>query len=251
MTTNLTRDEAGQRAALLSVEHYAVDLDLSGAADPQVMTFGSRTTVDLTARADGATFLDLIAPAVRAASVNGTELDPAEPFDGTRVRFPVRAGANRLIVLADAAYSRSGEGMHRFVDPADGLTYLYTQYEPTDARRVAAVFDQPDLKAAYTFQVLAPAAWTVLNNTATESVTDLTAEAAGTRPEHGPVRMHRFARTLPMSSYLTCVCAGPYASVTGEHRVAGTGEVVPLGVHVRTSLAPYVDADDILRVTGQ
>ena len=251
MTTNLTRVEAEERSALLSVQHYAVDLDLSGAADPQVTTYGSRTTVDMTARADGDTFIDLIAPSVRAVSVNGTALDPAEVFDGTRIRFPVQQGANRLIVLADAAYSRSGEGMHRFVDPADGLTYLYTQYEPTDARRVAAVFDQPDLKAAYTFQVLAPAEWTVLNNSAAESVTDLSAEAAGADPAHGPVRMHRFARTLPMSSYLTCVCAGPYASVTGEHRVARTGEAVPLGVHVRKSLAPYVDAEDILRVTGQ
>ncbi|WP_101588686.1 aminopeptidase N [Brevibacterium jeotgali] len=251
MTTNLTRAEAEARSTLLTVEHYAVDLDLSGAADPRVTTFGSRTTVDLTARANGSTFIDLIAPSVRAVSINGTALDPAEVFDGTRIRFSVQEGPNRLIVLADAAYSRSGEGMHRFVDPADGLTYLYTQYEPTDARRVAAVFDQPDLKAAYTFQVLAPAAWTVLNNTAAESVTDLSAEAAGTRPAHGPVRMHRFARTLPMSSYLTCVCAGPYAEVTGEHRVARTGEVIPLGVHVRKSLAPYVDAEDILRVTGQ
>jgi aminopeptidase N len=141
--------------------------------------------------------------------------------------------------------------MHRFTDPADGLTYLYTQYEPTDARRVAAVFDQPDLKAPYTFQVLAPAEWTVLNNTAADSITDLTAEAAGTRPEHGPVRLHRFAPTLPISSYLTCVCAGPYASITAEHRVEGTDLVVPLGVHVRQSLAAHVDQDDILRVTRQ
>jgi aminopeptidase N len=250
-TTNLTRAEARERSALLSVDRYAVDLDLSGAADPQVAVFGSRTTVDLTARTAGSTFIDLIAPRVHAVTLNGEDLDPAKVFDGARIRFDVRAGANRLIVVADAAYSRSGEGMHRFTDPADGLTYLYTQYEPTDARRVAAVFDQPDLKAPYVFQVLAPEQWTVLNNTAAESVTPLTAEAAGTRPEHGPVRLHRFAPTLPVSSYLTCVCAGPYASFTGEHRVARTGETIPLGVHVRQSLAAHVDADDILRVTGQ
>ncbi|WP_232483486.1 aminopeptidase N [Brevibacterium yomogidense] len=251
MTTNLTRVEAQTRSALLTVDHYAVDLDLSGAADPDVASFGSRTTVDMTARGDGVTFIDLIAASVRSVSINGVALRPDEVFDGARVRFPVRKGANRLIVLADAEYSRSGEGMHRFVDPADGLTYLYTQYEPTDARRVAAVFDQPDLKASYTFQVLAPAEWTVLSNTAAVSTTDLTAEAAGTHPDHGPVRLHRFAPTHPVSSYLTCVCAGPYASVTGEHRVERTGEVIPLGVHVRQSLAAHVDAEDIMRVTGQ
>ena len=250
-TTNLTRAEARERSALLSVDRYAVDLDLSGAADPQVAVFGSRTVIDLTARTAGATFIDLIAPRVHAVTLNGEDLDPAQVFDGARIRFDVREGANRLIVVADAAYSRSGEGMHRFTDPADGLTYLYTQYEPTDARRVAAVFDQPDLKAPYIFQVLAPAEWTVLNNTAAESVTPLTAEAAGTRPEHGPVHLHRFAPTLPISSYLTCVCAGPYASISGEHRVARTGETIPLGVHVRQSLAAHVDAEDILRVTGQ
>ena len=250
-TTNLTRAEARERSALLRVDGYAVDLDLSGAADPQVAVFGSRTVIDLTARTDGSTFIDLIAPRVHAVTLNGEDLDPAQVFDGARIRFDVREGANRLIVVADAAYSRSGEGMHRFTDPADGLTYLYTQYEPTDARRVAAVFDQPDLKAPYVFQVLAPAEWTVLNNTAAESVTPLNARDAGTRPEHGPVRLHRFAPTLPVSSYLTCVCAGPYASFTGEHRVARTGETIPLGVHVRQSLAAHVDAEDILRVTGQ
>ncbi|HJA38485.1 MAG TPA: aminopeptidase N, partial [Candidatus Brevibacterium intestinigallinarum] len=250
-TTNLTRAEAQERSALLRVDSYAVDLDLSGAADPSVAVFGSRTVVDMTARAAGATFIDLIAPAVRSVTLNGEPLDPDEVFDGARIRFTVREGANRLIVVAEAAYSRSGEGMHRFTDPADGLTYLYTQYEPTDARRVAAVFDQPDLKAPYTFQVLAPAEWTVLNNTAADSVTDLTPEAAGTRPDHGPVRLHRFAPTLPVSSYLTCVCAGPYASITTEHHIEGTDLIVPLGVHVRQSLAAHVDRDDILRVTRQ
>ncbi|WP_029088276.1 aminopeptidase N [Brevibacterium album] len=249
--TNLTRAEAQERSALLRTGHYAVDLDLSTADDPHTAVFGTRTTADFTATADGETFIDLIAASVESITINDVPLDPAVAFDGARIAFPVREGANRLIVLAQGLYSRSGEGLHRFTDPADGNTYLYTQYEPTDARRVAAVFDQPDLKAAYTFQVLAPAGWTVLSNTAAEQVTEIPAGASGTDPARGPMRLHRFARTLPVSSYLTCVCAGPYASATGTHRHPSTGEEIALGVYARQSLASHMDADEILTVTTQ
>jgi aminopeptidase N len=249
--TNLTRAEARERSALLRTSHYAVDLDLSTAADPHAPTFGTRTTADFTAADDGETFIDLIAPAVESVTINGEALDPASAFDGARITFPVRAGENRLVVVAQGAYSRSGEGLHRFTDPADGNTYLYTQYEPTDARRVAAVFDQPDLKASYTFQVLAPAGWTVLSNTAAEQVTDLPAGTAGTSPARGPMQLTRFSPTLPVSSYLTCVCAGPYASVTGSYRHPETGEEIALGVHARQSLAAQMEADEILTVTTQ
>lgn len=164
---NLTRDEARERAALLSVDGYEVSLDLrtatgasageggDGAEGPR--TFRSVTTVRFRCAEPGASsFADLIAPAVTAVSLNGRDLDPGEVFDGSRLLLEDLAADNELIVDAQCAYSRTGEGMHRFVDPEDGEVYLYTQYEPADARRVYANFEQPDLKAPYRFEVRAP-----------------------------------------------------------------------------------------------
>lgn len=65
-------------------------------------------------------------------------------------------------------YSRTGEGMHRFTDPTDGETYVYTQLFMDDVQRVFAAFDQPDLKAVFELSVQAPEGWTVLANGITQ-----------------------------------------------------------------------------------
>lgn len=151
---NLTRDEAQERAALLSVDGYEVSLDLRSAlgdieAEPR--TFRSVTTIRFRCAEPGAaSFADLLAPSVTAVSLNGKDLDPGEVFDGSRIRLEDLRADNELVVDAQCAYSRTGEGMHRFVDPEDGEVYLYTQYEPADSRRVFANFEQPDLKAPST-----------------------------------------------------------------------------------------------------
>ena len=166
---NLSRDEARERAALLSVDGYEVSLDLRSAvgdaAGPEPRTFRSVTTVRFRCSDPGATsFADLIAPSVTAVSLNGKDLDPSEVFDGTRIVLEELAAENELVVDARCAYSRTGEGLHRFVDPEDGEVYLYTQYEPADSRRVFANFEQPDLKAPFRFEVRAPEGWTVWSN---------------------------------------------------------------------------------------
>ena len=56
------------------------------------------------------------------------------------------------------AYTNTGEGLHRFVDPVDGEVYLYTEFAVAEANRVFAVFDQPDLKASFRFTITAPGA---------------------------------------------------------------------------------------------
>ena len=110
--------------------------------------------------------------------MNDRELD-VSGYDGARLPVTGLAdGRNELVVEADCRYSRSGEGLHRFTDPADGATYLYTHFEPTDARRVFAHFEQPDLKARFTFVVTAPGEWRVLSGQAEASRT----ESARPRP---------------------------------------------------------------------
>ncbi|MGC2999230.1 aminopeptidase N [Streptomyces sp. G35A] len=240
---NLTRDEARERAALLTVDGYEVSLDLrsalgeSGGDGPR--TFRSVTTVRFRCAEPGASsFADLIAPSVTAVSLNGRDLDPGQVFDGTRILLEDLAADNELVVDARCAYSRTGEGMHRFVDPEDGEVYLYTQYEPADARRVFANFEQPDLKAPYRFEVRAPEGWTVWSNGAGE-LTD---------------GVWRFAETKPISTYITCVVAGPYHYVTDTYTRElpdGTRLEIPLGAMCRKGLAPHFDADDVFLVTKQ
>ncbi|MEU0657870.1 aminopeptidase N [Streptomyces lavendulocolor] len=235
---NLSRDEARERAELLSVDGYEVALDLRsavGGSESEPRTFRSVTTIRFRRTAPGTTtFVDLIAPSVNAVTLNGRELDPAAVFDGSRIALDGLADENVLVVDAQCAYSRTGEGLHRFVDPEDGEVYLYTQYEPADARRVFANFEQPDLKAPFRFEVTAPEGWSVWSNGAEES-------------RDGEVR--RFARTAPISTYITCVVAGPYHCVTDTYR---RGDLeIPLGAMCRRSLARHFDPEDVFLVTKQ
>ncbi|MFF0818198.1 aminopeptidase N [Rhodococcus sp. NPDC003318] len=234
-TANLTRAETAARAAAVAVRSYRVDLDLTSAPDPDVPGFGTTTTVEFDATAD-VTWLDFLGPRVESVTVNGAPVDVE--YDGARIVLRGLVASNTVVVTATGAYSRSGEGLHRFLDPVDGQTYLYTQYEPADARRVFACFEQPNMKAPFTFAVTAPADWEVLSN-----------RPAVTREESGGGRRIEFSPTLPISTYITAIVAGPY------HRVESSWSrddlAVPLGVLCRASLAQYLDADTLFEVTRQ
>ncbi|GHJ37592.1 aminopeptidase N [Streptomyces sp. TS71-3] len=252
---NLSRDEARERAALLSVDAYEVALDVrsavgtaqnppkrgdgDAAGDDVQPTFRSVTTIRFRCAEPGAgSFADLIAPSVTAVSLNGRDLDPADVFDGSRITLEDLASENELVVDAQCAYSRTGEGLHRFVDPEDGEVYLYTQYEPADSRRVFANFEQPDLKAPFRFEVTAPDGWGVWSNGAGEQVDSV----------------WRFAETKPISTYITAVVAGPYHYVTDSYtRILDDGGTleIPLGAMCRRSLARYFDTDDVFLITKQ
>ncbi|MFG2225200.1 aminopeptidase N [Streptomyces sp. NPDC048644] len=233
--TNLTRDEAQQRARLLTVDAYEIDLDLSGAQEGG--TYRSATTVRFDSADAGAdTFIDLVAPAVHEVQLNGVALDPAEVFQDSRIALSgLRAGRNELRVIADCAYTNTGEGLHRFVDPVDEQAYLYTQFEVPDARRVFASFEQPDLKATFEFTVKAPDGWTVISNSPTPEPSD---------------NIWHFAPTPRISTYVTALIVGPYHSVHSSWE--GTdGRSVPLGIYCRPSLAEHLDAEEIFAVTRQ
>ncbi|MEE1843437.1 MULTISPECIES: aminopeptidase N [unclassified Streptomyces] len=232
--TNLTREEAQERARLLTVDAYEIDLDLSGAQEGG--TYRSVTTVRFdSAEAGAETFIDLIAPAVHEVELNGKALDVAAVFRDSRIALPhLVAGSNELKVVADCAYTNTGEGLHRFVDPVDQQAYLYTQFEVPDARRVFASFEQPDLKATFRFTVKAPAGWTVISNSPTPEPRD---------------DVWSFEPTPRISSYITALIVGPYHSVHSSYEK--DGQSVPLGIYCRPSLAEFLDADAIFDVTRQ
>ncbi|MDH6538913.1 aminopeptidase N [Streptomyces sp. SPB4] len=228
----LTRNEAQLRAQLLDVHHYAVALDLTTGDE----TFDSTTLIRFTARTAGDTFVELKPDELRSATLDGHPLDPAALDDDRLPLTGLTEGPHELRVDARMRYSRTGEGLHRFTDPADGETYVYSQMFMDDVQRVFAAFDQPDLKAVFEFTVTAPAHWSVLANGITTRTGDRDTDGAG---------IWTSAPTPVISTYLAAVAGGPWHSITTEH--AG----LPFALHCRRSLAPFLDADadEILSVT--
>jgi aminopeptidase N len=231
VTNNLTRDEAHDRAGLLQVVSYQVELDLTAGAE----TFPSVSTVTFRCERPGAaSFIDLTAPSVSEVILNGEPL-AADAFDGDRIALAPLAAENELRVVALCSYSRNGEGLHRFADPTDGGVYLYTDLETFDAHRVYACFDQPDLKASFELTVTVPDGWQVISNMAP----DVTAAPVG-----DATRWH-FPPSPPISTYITFAGAGPYHVVRTEH------DGIPMGIYCRASLAQYLDPGEIFEVTRQ
>ncbi|MEE1202276.1 aminopeptidase N [Bifidobacterium sp.] len=232
---NLTRVEAEERKSIVQYPiHYSVDLDLTQGDT----TFVSTSTIQFGAKAGESTFLDLIADEVTSVTLNGESVEPGEVFADSRIALNNLRERNEVVVTAVCRYSTTGEGLHRSVDPSDGNVYLYSQFEVPDARRVYAVFDQPDLKAVFKFSVLAPCSWIVTSNMPVESTEDtgqMTLDGTlGTKPaEHA--KRWTFAPTPTMSSYLTAICAGPYAEWHTTYQNED-GRTIPMAQYCRQSL---------------
>lgn len=236
---NLTRDQAVERAALVTVDSYRIALDLTdGTGKPSERTFRSTTTVEFDALVGADTYLDIAAETIHSATLNGRDIDVSGYDEATGIPLTGLAGHNIVVVDADCRYSNTGEGLHRFVDPVDDEVYLYSQFETADAKRMFACFDQPDLKAAFDITVTAPSHWEVVSNGATVSVDD-----------DGPAKRHTFAATPRMSTYLVALIAGPYARwddvYSDDH-----GDI-PLGLFCRRSLAEFMDAERLFTETKQ
>lgn len=242
---NLTRAEARERASVVATQSYDVALDLTTSPT----TFASRTVIRFTATPGASTFVDLIAPVVHEVTLNGRALDVAAVFSDSRIALDGLEETNELVVVADCAYMNTGEGLHRFVDPVDDEVYLYSQFEVADSRRVFAVFEQPDLKATFSFTVTAPAHWKVVSNY--PQVGEPAAVEDGVNRNGGVDKgtaTWTFETTPRMSSYITAIVAGPYHEERGE-LTSSDGRTVPLGVYCRGSLAEHLDTDNILDIT--
>ena len=235
---NLTRDQAVERAALVTVDSYRIALDLTdGHGRPGERVFRSTTTVEFDALAGADTVIDLAADTVHSATLNGVDLDVSGYDESTGIALTGLAEHNVVVVDADCRYSNTGEGLHRFVDPVDSGVYLYSQFETADAKRMFACFDQPDLKATFDISVTAPADWQVVSNGAATGVD---------RDVHG---VHNFATTPRMSTYLVALIAGPYARWDDVY-TDDDGDI-PLGIFCRATLAEFMDAERLFTETKQ
>ena len=234
---NLTQVDAQRRAALLTLESYDVELDLTDdAGAPSAQTFRSRTTLTFSASEPGAsTFIDLIAEGFYEVTLNGAEVSVEDYSTDGGIQLHNLAAENVLVVDAACLYTNTGEGLHRFVDPVDQEVYLYSQFETADAKRMFACFDQPDLKATFSIRVTAPGHWKVISNGAIDHVTDTESGALVTT----------FATTPPLSTYLIALVAGPYHEVRDHH------DGIDLGLFCRSSLAEHLDAEELFTITKQ
>ena len=231
--TNITQIEAAQRSEIIKVESYKIDLDVTTGAE----TFLVKTTIKFAGLKPGATtFIDCVGKRVISAKLNGADFDPK--FDGESIYLPAIAADNTLEIEHEGIYSHSGEGLHRFVDPADNEVYLYTQFETGDARRMYACFDQPDQKATFTISTITPKHWEVISNYGIESSKEVDGD-----------RKHiQFAKSQVISTYVTAIVAGAYSSVHDEYKGEKT---IPLGIYARKSFFQHVDAANIFEVTKQ
>ncbi len=236
MRANLTREETATRAQTIQIHEQRVSVDVRDATDLSQPTYPVGTSITLTSSRPE-TWLDYKGDAVTALLVN--DQPRSVDFDGARIQLRGLPVGQECVVEVQGAsrYSRSGEGMHRFRDPVDDQIYLYTQYEPADARRVFPCFEQPDIKARSTFELSGPEDWQLLSNQP-----EVSRQAVGNGVDHVV-----FAPTPRLSTYLTCLVAGPYHRVD-DVWTSSTGEVA-LAWLCRASLAPHLDADELFRIT--
>jgi aminopeptidase N len=235
--TEITRDETSERARLLRVESYDVELDLTRGEE----VFGSVSVIIFDCAEPGAsTYADLIASTVHEITLNGSPVDPATACSGGRIALAGLAARNELRVVADCGYGTGGSGLQRSVDSADGRVYAFTDFEAAHARTVFANFEQPDLKAAFTFHVLVPADWVVISNQ----------PAPEPRPAGPGTSVWHFPATPLIPTYLTAIAAGEYHVLSDSHTTPA-GQVIPLGLACRQSMLPYLDAAEVLGLTRQ
>jgi len=228
--SNLTLEEARDRARLISEPEYDVHVDLT-----EEDRFRAETAIRFRCAEPGASaFLDCAGATVRSAELNGRPLQSAA-HDGTRLRLEELKERNDVRVVTEGEYSKTGKGLNRFVDPVDGNVYIHTDSEPFDAHRSYPCFDQPDIKGTFRFSATVPASWEVISN----------ARAEGPPVERDGRARWTFRRTLPISTYVTVLSAGPFHKVVDRHRN------VDLGLYCRRTLAEHLEAEEWLEITKQ
>src|SRR6266571_820400 len=140
------------------------------------------------------------AAGVRELSVNGKRAQSR--LEREHLIVPARllsVGRNRVILRFESPIAASGRAVTRYTDRDAGSEYVYTLLVPSDASSAFPCFDHPDLKGRFSLELTVPRGWTAVAN----------ASVAATEDAPNDMRRHRFAQTLPISTYLFAFAAGP------------------------------------------
>ena len=228
----VSRSLAIARAQRVSGVRYQLAFLLAAHAD--AVHAHERLSFDLAAETpDRELLLDFRRGVIGTATLNGKPL-PTTLVAG-HLRFPaarLRPGNNLAEITFTAPVATAGAALTRFEDKDDGSEYLYSLFVPMDASMAFPCFDQPDLKARFRLEVTAPAAWTVVSNTAGQRTEAQRTPAQRTGAQRtgaqrtGAQRTGAtattanatwsFGETEPISTYLFAFAAGPWANFPGQ-----------------------------------
>jgi len=133
------------------------------------------------------------------ASILAAQYTQVDDSGVVRLDLPQELPAGEVTLSFDytAAFRSGAEGL--FHARVDGQWYAWTQMESIDARRVFPGFDEPGFKTPFTVSVRSPAGAKVFANAP---------EVAAVRS--GGTRVHRFAPTRPLPTYLVAIVVGPF-----------------------------------------
>jgi alanyl aminopeptidase len=131
--------------------------------------------------------------------------DQVDPSGVARLIFVDRVPKGRatLIFDYDAPYGPALHGLYKVV--ADGVPYVFTQFEETYARLAFPSFDEPGFKTPFDITIIAPAADKVVGNTAIVSASRI----------HKGLREYQLETTKPLPTYLVALAIGPLDIVNG------------------------------------
>src|SRR5262245_38016027 len=121
-----------------------------------------------------------------------------EDFVGLSFADPITPGAAKLtITYTGIISSKDNDGVFKMKD--GDSWYVYTQFEPDDARRAFPCFDEPAYKVPWQIELHVPIDAIALANTPQEfEKTD------------GANKVVRFAKSHPLPSYLVAFAVGPF-----------------------------------------
>jgi len=223
-TFSLSQTEASERDQLVTNIQYDLLLDISNENN-----FTGKLILNFELKNLSSLRLDFHSGKLTEWSINNAIQEPISVEGSLNIlESKLNLGNNQLIISFEKPYSRTGTGLHRFVDPDDQNIYFFTQFEAYHANELFPCFDQPNLKAILELKVIAPKDWKVISTSYAESI-DL--------DKVKNLSLHRFPKTPVLSSYLFSLHAGPY------EEWIDSWEKVPLRLYSRKSMAKFVDSN--------
>src|SRR5579875_504913 len=147
---------------------------------------------------------------VQSATLNagGKSLTPkvlpgGDDFVGFHFDSPIPAGKSQLsIQYTGAVIEKNSAAIFRQQD--NGNWYIFSQFEPTDARGAFPCFDEPSYKVPWQLTLHVPESDSAISNT--QPASDSSASGMHT---------YVFKQTLPLPSYLIAFAVGPFEYVPG------------------------------------
>jgi len=255
-TAFLSQEQAQKRFDLFSTSKDNLSYDIHVKL-PKGDTYSGcvHITFDL-AKVSDELFLDAAVTTIKSLTINGAHIEAKESYSHLRTdrhlslpKDHLKVGVNQLSVEFENNYSRSGNGLHSYVD-TDGKQYLYTNAEPYYNNQTIPMFDQPDLKASWKLTAAAPKEWLIIANEPRdqEGTEKFDKTKLVTENEAGDYNIWSFHPTKRISSYLFAFVAGPYLEIKSDKLHNG----IQMSVFSRESLFKHLQegqAEEVFEIT--